>query len=68
MPPSYKTIKKFRTPQVSAENAYVINVYRDGNFLVSYLYSGWDKPSVEEELQFLKHRFPEYRNYRVVLG
>lgn len=68
MSQSFNTMKKMRTPQVSRDGAYAINIYKNESFLVSYLYRDWDKGSVEKELLFLKNRFPEYRNYRVEIG
>lgn len=68
MAQTYKTVKKFRTPQTSKDGAYAINIYKNGNFFVSYLYNGWDKTAVDEELSFLIHRFPNYQNYTVEIG
>ena len=65
---SYKTMKKMRTPQTSTEGVYAINVYKNDNFFVSFLYTGWDKTAVDEELTFLKNRFPNYLKYRVEIG
>ena len=65
--PSYKSIKKFKTPQSSSTNAYVVNIYKNESFFVSYSYPSWSMDDVEKEVLFLKNRFPEYMKYRVEL-
>jgi hypothetical protein len=61
----YRNITKLSSPGSSSSLDYVVNIYKDGNFRLAYRYKGWSGTAVEEEIKFLKARFPDYQGWKI---
>jgi hypothetical protein len=65
MSKKYQNVLKMSSPGTSKEPDYVVNIYKNGNFMMAYRYRNWNINDVENEVKLLKIRFPEYKGWNV---